>query len=64
MSEIVLVGAKEIGAAIGENPKEIKRLVVEEGLPAFRRKSKGTWKAIPDDLRVWVKGQRNKYKVG
>lgn len=64
MSEIVLVGAKEIGAAIGENPKEIKRLVVEEGLPAFRRKSKGTWKAIPEDLRAWVKGQRNKYKVG
>lgn len=59
MTQVCLKGAKAICAAIGENPKEIMALVLEEGLPAWKRGGTGGWRALPDDLREWARGQRD-----
>lgn len=59
MTLICLRGAKEICAAVGENPKEIVRLVEEEGLPAWKRAGRGPWRALPADLARWVRAQRD-----
>lgn len=58
---IVYKSADEICKYIKENPKDIARLVQEEGLPAWRRNDKGTWRALSEDLTAWLKGQRDKY---
>ena len=58
---IVFRGAKEICAVIGEDYRAINRLVSDEGLPAWRRRSEGIWRALPDDLEKWVTRQRDKY---
>lgn len=60
MTIICLKGAKQICQAIGENHKEIMHLVVEEGLPAWKRGGRGGWRALPDDLRDWVRKQRDR----
>lgn len=57
----VLKGAKEIAEAGGFCWKQITTMVKDEGLPAFKRKGKGTWLAVPDDIAKWVKDQREKY---
>jgi hypothetical protein len=57
---ICIRGAKDICAAIGENPKEMLRLVEEHDLPAWRRDGKGAWRALPDDLRNWLAMQRDR----
>lgn len=61
MSEIVLVGAKEIGAAIGYGRNEIPRLVKKEGLPAWQEGRNGKWRALPEDLRAWVRERRGRF---
>lgn len=60
MTIICLKGAKQICEAIGESHKEIMHLVVEEGLPAWKRRGRGGWRALPDDLRDWVRKQRDR----
>ena len=60
---ICLKGAKAICAAVGENRKDIVRLVTSEGLPAWRTRGTGQWMALPEDLRQWVRVQRDKYKM-
>lgn len=57
---ICIRGAKEICAAIGENPKEMLRLVEELNLPAWRRDGRGAWRALPEDLRKWLVEQRDR----
>lgn len=54
-------GAKEICIAIGEDHKKLCTLVEKEGLPAFRRNGKGTWRALETDLVQWLEIQRDKY---
>jgi len=56
-----LKGAREICEAVGENPRHMHELVREHGLPAWKRDTKGTWRALPDDLRRWVRQQRDKH---
>lgn len=53
--------AEEIGKYIGENPKYINQLVVDENLPAWRRNGCGPWRALDVDLDQWLVGQRSKY---
>ena len=54
--------AEVIGEFIKENPDRIKHLVEEEGLPAWRRKPNGAWKAIDIELSAWLLGQSRKYR--
>lgn len=61
MSEVIcLRGAKDICAAIGENPKEMLKLVEEQDLPAWRRDGRGAWRALPEDLKQWLARQRDR----
>ena len=60
MDTISLKGAKEICTAVGENPKHISELVRTMGLPAWKRDCRGTWRALPEDLRRWVREQRDR----
>jgi len=60
-NEIYLSGSKEIAAYIKEDHRQIKRLVKNEQLPAFKRSGKGPWKALVDDLNAWIKTQRDAY---
>jgi hypothetical protein len=53
--------ACEIGEYIGENPKYINQLVLEEGLPAWKRNGTGPWRALNLDLDNWLMQQRTKY---
>lgn len=57
---ICLKGAKDICYAVGENPKQIVSLVQKHGLPAWKRSNKGQWRALPEDLRQWVRNERDK----
>lgn len=59
MDCICLRGAKAICEAVGENPKEIVRLVEVKGLPAWKREGKGAWRALPEDLQSWLRMQRD-----
>lgn len=59
MDIICLKGAKAICQAVGENPKEIVRLVGEKELPAWKRENRGPWRALPEDLREWIRKQRD-----
>lgn len=58
---ICVKGARAICEAVGENPKQIVRLVKEHGLPAWRRAGSGSWRALPEDLKRWVVKQRNRH---
>lgn len=58
---ICVKGARAICEAVGENPKQIVRLVSELGLPAWRRAGSGSWRALPEDLKRWVQIQRNQH---
>lgn len=58
---ICVKGARAICEAVGENPKQIVRLVNELGLPAWRRAGSGSWRALPEDLKRWVVVQRNRH---
>jgi hypothetical protein len=61
VNEICLKGARDICSAVGENSKNINELVSDYGLPAWKRDSKGTWRALPDDLRRWIREQRDRH---
>jgi hypothetical protein len=61
MDSICLKGAKEICQAVGENPKNMHLLVREHGLPAWKRGVNGTWRALPEDLRAWMREQRDRH---
>lgn len=58
--ELPITGAKAICEAVGQNYKEIARLVREEGLPAFRRGGRGQWLALPSDLAAWIRLERDR----
>lgn len=58
--ELPLKGAKAICEAVGQDHKQISRLVRDEGLPAFRRGGKGKWLALPSDLARWIKVERDR----
>ncbi len=60
MENFCLKGAKDICDAVGENPKSINELVKAHGLPAWKREPKGTWRALPDDLKQWLRDQRDR----
>lgn len=57
---ICLKGARDICLAVGENPKQISSLVKYQGLPAWKRNGSGSWRALPEDLYVWVRKQRDR----
>ncbi|MDY0306363.1 MAG: DNA-binding protein [Desulfovibrio aminophilus] len=58
---LCVCGSKAIGAVIGESPREVGRLVAEQGLPAWKREGRGAWRALPSDLELWLQGQRDRY---
>lgn len=60
MENFCLKGAKDICDAVGENPKSIHALVKDHGLPAWKRGAKGAWRALPEDLRRWIREQRDR----
>lgn len=53
--------AEQIGDYVGEDPKRISQLVIEEGMPAWKRNGCGPWRALNIDLDQWLIGQRSKY---
>lgn len=53
-------GREAICEVVGENWKNFLRLVEQEGLPAFRSRPGGQWKALPADLLNWLKAQRDR----
>jgi hypothetical protein len=53
--------AEEIGKYIGESKNSITQLVLEEGLPAWKRNGCGPWRALNVDLDIWLLQQRKKY---
>jgi hypothetical protein len=57
---LCLCGSKAICAAVGENHREILRLVREAGLPAWKRGGRGLWRALPADLAAWLLTQRDR----
>ena len=57
-------GAKAICDAIGENPRELASLVNKWRLPAWRRHERGTWRALPEDLMLWLRHQRDAFLGG
>lgn len=59
VERICYKGAKAICEAVGENPKEIVKLVDEHELPAWKRDGRGAWRALPEDLELWIKRQRD-----
>ena len=61
MDNICLKGARDICSAVGENPKNTNELVKDFGLPAWKRDTKGTWRALPSDLRRWIREQRDRH---
>lgn len=61
MEEYCLKGAKDICVAVGENPKNMHELVNDHGLPAWKRDVNGTWRALPEDLRRWIREQRDRH---
>ncbi|WP_432736109.1 DNA-binding protein [Maridesulfovibrio sp. FT414] len=60
-SPLILKGAKAICEAVQENPRHIGLLVESEGLPAWRRTEADPWRARPEALQEWVRGQEEKY---
>lgn len=59
MESICLRGAKSICAAVGENPKDMASLVAKHGLPAWKRNNRGSWRALPEDLKRWLENIRD-----
>ncbi|WP_319469580.1 DNA-binding protein [uncultured Pseudodesulfovibrio sp.] len=59
MDNFCLKGARNICEAVGENPKNMHELVKDYGLPAWKREIRGTWRALPDDLKRWLREQRD-----
>ena len=57
---LCLRGARQICEAVAESPRSILHLVRHEGLPAWRARPGGVWKALPEDLRDWLARQRDK----
>jgi len=53
--------AEEIGEYIGESRNSITQLVIDDGLPAWKRNGCGPWRALNVDLDQWLIGQRSKY---
>ena len=53
--------AEEIAQYVGEDPKRINHLVADEGMPAWKRKGIGPWRALNIDLDKWLVAQRDKY---
>ena len=60
---ICLRGAKAICAAVGESPKNITDLVLRKGLPAWKDSPLGCWRALPEDLRTWLKNRRDECRA-
>lgn len=56
---IIYSGAKAISEAVGVNWKNLPWYIREKGLPAFRIDGKGSYMAIPDDLREWILKMRD-----
>ena len=56
-------GAKEICEAVGENPKEMVKLVEKHDLPAWKRDNRGSWRALPEDLERWIRHQRDRNRL-
>lgn len=52
---------EEIAEYIGEGARAIGKLVLDEGLPAWKRNGCGPWRAIDIDLDNWMWTQRQKY---
>lgn len=61
MSELLIKGADAIARAIGERRHDIKRLVDEEGLPAWQKDGQGPWRARPSSLDKWLEDQEKKH---
>lgn len=61
--KICLRGARAICAAVGENPKQILELVLQRGLPAWKSNPRGCWRALPEDLKEWLKGRRDECRA-
>lgn len=53
--------AEEIGSYIGEDARSIPKLVIEEGLPAWKRRGVGAWRALDWHCDVWLLQQAAKW---
>lgn len=55
---LVYRGQEEISRAVGINWKNFSYYVRKKELPVFRIDGKGSWLAMPDDLKEWLHIQR------
>lgn len=58
---IVITGGKNILKSIGYRHISIKRLVEDEGLPAWQEKK--MWRAIESELVEWLMERRERFKA-
>lgn len=61
---LILKGAPKIAAAAGVKEDDIKRLVLEEGFPAYKDNGRGPWKIMVCDIEPWCAKQRDRYHKG
>lgn len=57
----ILRGAGVIAKAAMVKEDDIKRLVLEEGFPAYKINGKGPWLCRKEDIDPWHQAQRDRY---
>lgn len=60
MKPLVYRGKQEICAAVGISWQNMAYYIEKKDLPVFKIDGCKTWLALPDDLKAWVKVERDK----
>ncbi|MBF0119989.1 MAG: helix-turn-helix domain-containing protein [Desulfobacterales bacterium] len=53
--QIVITGFKRIAVICGCGKTTLHKWIKQEAFPAFKKD--GTWRAVPEDIKDWFKGQ-------
>jgi len=60
---ILIIGKKQLAQELGVGHNQIRRLVEEEGLPAWQEGGRKVWRALPEEVAAWCKARRRKYRL-
>lgn len=61
MNSELIKTREQICNYIGEHRNDFTDLVENRGLPAWRSKPRGTWKALKESLNTWLMKQEEIY---